>query len=75
MIQQNTLPGEGVSYNGASCYGLYGQSVVYLVNQVMNPYTEDITLDDVHILTVSEGSLVESTWSGAAFDASTYQYN
>ena len=74
-IQQNTLPGEGVSYNGASCYGLYGQSVVDLVNQVMNPYTEDITLDDVHILTVSEGSLVESTWSGTAFDASTYQYN
>lgn len=74
-IQQNTLPGEGVSYNGASCYGLYGQSVVDLVNQVMNPYTEDVTLDDVHILTVSEGSLVESTWSGTAFDASTYQYN
>ena len=74
-IQQNTLPGEGVSYNGASCYGLYGQSVVDLVNQVMNPYTEDITIDDVHILTVSEGSLVESTWRGTAFDASTYQYN
>lgn len=74
-IQQNTLPGEGVNYNGASCYGLYGQSVVDLVNQVMNPYTEDITIDDVHILTVSEGSLVESTWTGTAFDASTYQYN
>ena len=74
-IQQNTLPGEGVSYNGASCYGLYGQSVVELVNQVMNPYTQDITIDDVHILTVSEGSLVESTWRGTAFDASTYQYN
>ena len=74
-IQQNTLPGEGVDYNGASCYGLYGQSVVDLVNQVMNPYTEDITIDDVHILTVSGGSLVESTWTGTAFDASTYQYN
>ena len=74
-IQQNTLPGEGVSYNGASCYGLYGQSVVDLVNQVMNPYTEDLTIGDVHILTVSEGSLVESTWTGTAFDASTYQYN
>ena len=74
-IQQNTLPGEGVNYNGASCYGLYGQSVVDMVNQVMNPYTEDLTIDDVHILTVSGGSLVESTSTGTAFDASTYQYN
>ena len=74
-IQQNTLPGEGVNYNGASCYGLYGQSVVDMVNQVMNPYTEDLTIDDVHILTVSGGSLVECTSTGTAFDASTYQYN
>lgn len=73
-IQQNTLPGEGVDYNGASCYGLYGQSVVDMVNAVMNPYTEDITLDDVHILSVSGGMLVESTWRGTAFDASTYEY-
>jgi LCP family protein required for cell wall assembly len=74
-IQQNTLPGEGVDYNGASCYGLYGQSVVDMVNEVMNPYVEDITIDDVHILTVSGGVLVESTWSGTAFDASSYQYD
>lgn len=74
-IPQNTLPGEGVNYNGASCYGLYGQSVVDLVNEVMNPYEEDLTIDDVYILTVSDGYLVESTWSGTAFDASTYEYD
>lgn len=74
-IPQNTLPGEGVSYNGASCYGLYGQSVVDLVNEVMNPYEEELTIDDVYILTVSEGYLVESTWRGTAFDASTYEYD
>ena len=74
-IPQNTLPGEGVDYNGASCYGLFGQSVVDLVNQVMNPYEEEITIDDVYILTVSEGYLVESTWRGEAFDASTYEYD
>ncbi len=74
-IVQNTLPGEGVTYNGASCYGLYGQSVVDLVNEVMNPYEEDLTIDDVYILTVSGGTLVESTWTGVAFDASTYDYN
>lgn len=74
-IEQNTLPGEGVDYNGASCYGLYGQSVVDMVNEVMNPYEEQLTIDDVNILTVSGGYLVESTWRGEAFDASTYQYN
>ena len=74
-IPQNTLPGEGVDYNGASCYGLYGQSVVDLVNEVMNPYEEEITIDDVYILTVYDGYLVESTWRGEAFDASTYQYD
>jgi LCP family protein required for cell wall assembly len=74
-IPQNTLPGEGVDYNGASCYGLYGQSVVDMVNEVMNPYEEEITIDDVYILTVSDGSLVESTWRGVAFDASTYEYD
>lgn len=74
-IQQNTLPGEGVDYNGASCFGLYGQSVVDMVNATMNPFEEDITLEDVHILSVSGGVLVESTWSGTPFDASQYQYN
>lgn len=73
-IQQNTLPGEGVNYGGASCYGLYGQSVVDLVNESLNPYVEPITIDDVHILTVSGGALVESTWTGIAFDPSTYEY-
>ena len=74
-IPQNTLPGEGVDYNGASCYGLYGQSVVDLVNEVMNPYEEELTIDDVYILTVYDGYLVESTWRGTAFDASTYEYD
>lgn len=74
-IPQNTLPGEGVNYNGSSCYGLYGQSVVDLVNEVMNPYEEGLSIDDVYILTVSDGYLVESTWRGTAFDASTYEYD
>ena len=74
-IRQYTLPGEGVDYNGASCYGLFGQSVVDMVNEVMKPYLEPVTLDDVYILTVSGGYLVESTWTGTAFDASTYQYD
>ena len=74
-IEQNTLPGEGVDYNGSSCFGLYGQSVVDLVNEVMNPYKEEITIDDVYILTVEDGELVESTWRGTPFDPSTYDYD
>ncbi|MBQ9268385.1 MAG: LCP family protein [Oscillospiraceae bacterium] len=74
-IQQYSLPGEGVDYNGSSCFGLYGQSVVDLVNEVMNPFEEEITLDDVHILTVEDGELVVSTWRGEAFDPSTYDYD
>lgn len=46
-----------------------------MVNEVMNPYEEEITIDDVYILTVSDGYLVESTWTGTAFDASTYEYD
>ena len=74
-IEQNTLPGEGVDYNGSSCFGLYGQSVVDLVNEVMNPYKEELTIDDVYILTVEDGELVESTWRGTPFDPSTYDYD
>lgn len=74
-IQQNTLPGEGVDYYGASCFGLYGGSVVDMVNEVMNPYEEEVTLEDVHIVSVSGGELVESTWQGTPFDASTYVYD
>lgn len=73
-MDQNTLPGEGVMFAGASCYGLYGQSVVDMVNESCNPYEEDLTIDDVRIMTVSGGYLVESTWRGEAFDASTYIY-
>ena len=64
-----------MDYNGSSCFGLYGQSVVDLVNEVMNPFKEEITLDDVHILTVEDGELVVSTWRGEAFDPSTYDYD
>ena len=73
-ITQQTLPGEAVYYNGADCYGLFGQSVLDMVNGSVNPYLEPLTLDDIYILTVSGGYLVESTWSGTAFDASQYVY-
>ena len=74
-VARYTLPGEGVDYYGASCYGLFGQSVVDLVNEVMNPFEEEITIDDVYILTVYGGELIPSTWRGEAFDAGSYEYD
>ena len=73
-ISQQTLPGEGVEWEGASCYGLYGGSVLDMVNAVMNPYEEDLTQDEICALSVWEGELVPSTWRGEAFDASSYDY-
>lgn len=50
-----TLPGDGtVTYNGFSyCYQLYPDQVLEIVNKTINPYTEDITLDDMNICEVS----------------------
>lgn len=46
-----TLPGDGtVTYNGFSyCYQLYPDQVLEIVNKTINPYTTDITLDDMNI--------------------------
>lgn len=60
-----TMPGSGTGYyHGASYYTLYGQSVVDLVNENINPYTTDITLSDVDIITTSGGSIITSSGSG-----------
>ena len=73
-LTQNTLPGETCTWYGADCFGLYGQSVVDLVNEVLNPFEEEITIDDVTTMTVSEGELRKSTATGIPFDASSYEY-
>ena len=45
-----TLPGDGaVSYNGASVYELFPEEVLEIVNTMLNPYTEDLTLEDLTI--------------------------
>ncbi|MHB1152669.1 MAG: LCP family protein [Eubacteriales bacterium] len=46
-----TLPGDGtVTYNGYTyCYQLYPDEVLEIVNKTINPFTEDITLDDMNI--------------------------
>lgn len=47
-----TLPGDGAGYyKGGSYYVLEPDAVVELVNSCFNPYQEDLTLDDMYILT------------------------
>ena len=50
-IQSNTLTGDGtVRYNGVSwCYQLDPDVALELVNELVNPYTTDITADQMNI--------------------------
>lgn len=47
-----TLPGDGsVTYKGVSwCYELYPEECLKIFNQLINPYTTDLTMDMVHIM-------------------------
>ncbi|MBQ3102857.1 MAG: LCP family protein [Oscillospiraceae bacterium] len=45
-----TLPGDGQGwYKGGSYYILYPEEVQTMVNTYFNPYTTDLTLDDMHV--------------------------
>jgi LCP family protein required for cell wall assembly len=50
-VSGNGLPGDGnVSYNGTKyCYELYPEESLAMINELVNPYTTDLTLDDVNI--------------------------
>lgn len=50
-VSSGTLPGDGnASYNGTRyCYELYPEESLELINQLVNPYTTDLTLDDLNI--------------------------
>jgi len=54
-LSTTTLPGDGtVTYNGYTyCYQLYPDQVLEIVNKTINPYTVDITLDDMNIFEAS----------------------
>ena len=50
-ISFHTLPGDGAGwYSGGSYYILDDEATLELVNQYFNPYTYDLTLDDMDIL-------------------------
>ena len=50
-ITFHTLPGDGTGwYDGGSYYVLDDEAVLSLINSFFNPYTEDLTLDDMDIL-------------------------
>ncbi|MEG2000500.1 MAG: LCP family protein [Evtepia sp.] len=50
-VSANTLPGDGdVTYRGYRwCYQLHEEETLALLNQLVNPYTEDLSLDDTNI--------------------------
>ena len=50
-IQFHTLPGDGAGwYDGGSYYVLDDEATLTMVNTFFNPYTHDLTLDDMDIL-------------------------
>ena len=53
-LQTGTLPGDGtVTYKGTPyCYQLYPQECLEMVNQFLNPHTQDMTLDRMNIVQV-----------------------
>lgn len=68
-IETFTLPGNGMgSWRGLSYYFLYGADVVEMVNEHFNPYVDrEITLDDVDIVTIKNGTMIRSTGSGESY--------
>ena len=50
-VSGGNLPGDGnVSYRGVTyCYELYPNDSLEMINQLVNPYTTDLTLEDVNI--------------------------
>ena len=50
-IHFHTLPGDGAGYyKGGSYYTVDPEATLELINTYFNPYTYDLTLDDMDIL-------------------------
>ena len=50
-ISFHTLPGDGAGYyKGGSYYVLDAEGTLELINNYFNPYTRELTLDDMDIL-------------------------
>ena len=60
-----TLEGEAVMVNGASCYAIYLNKTLDVVNEYFNPYDVDITAANVSIRTP------ESVYSGSSSSSGT----
>ena len=50
-ISGGSLPGDGnVTYNGTTyCYQLYPEESLQMINELVNPYTTPLTMEDVNI--------------------------
>lgn len=62
-ITTQTLPhADSGNYLGQNYLFLSPQDVVDMVNSTVNPYTTDITLDDVHIVRIEDGAQKKTTY-------------
>ena len=62
-----TLEGEAVMVNGASCYAIYLNKTLDVVNEYFNPYDVDITAANVSIRTPeSVYRLFQLVWSSSS---------
>lgn len=60
-----TLEGEAVMVNGASCYAIYQNKTLEVINEYFNPYDVDITAANVSIRTP------ESVYAGSSTSSSS----
>lgn len=52
-VSQETLPGrgDGVVGNYKWCYMFQAEDILPILNRLLNPYTRDLTADDLHLVT------------------------
>ena len=72
-IQSCTMPNEAHTFRGGSYVFANGEELVDLVNRQFNPYSRDVTEDDLQIMvrhkdgtaSVTNGELLDSRWAKA----------
>lgn len=67
-----TLPGEGISIRGGSYYEIDIDGWLEIVNDLLNPYYEDISVDNLNILQYESGTGVYSTSGTIAGGADSF---
>lgn len=62
-------------YNGLSYVTIYVDEWLELINEILNPFSEDITVDDLNVLTRNESGTFYATSGVVAGSSSAYMYS